>query len=229
MMLAALLSGCDGGLAPDGHDELCPTCVPRSGGETSDFGGGSECRFEEYAIPDQPELQAELETTLAAYAGPFQRTLRWSAPDATTPITADETTIRGNIEFGAGTYFVGDPVECGDFVQVKASTELETADGGVEATSQGALTLQRTDGTSQVAAASDLSTVRGKLDLRIESSEPHVGRLTTVITANGGGLEGTVTIEVSYFPDRESAEAYARGERVASTSEFQVIGTFSAE
>src|SRR6188474_2952949 len=104
MVLMALLSGCDGGLAP-GHERLCPACVPRSGGETSDFGGGTACSFEEQAIRDELELQTELEKALAAYAGPFERTLRWSAAGPATPITADETTIRGNLEFGAGACF----------------------------------------------------------------------------------------------------------------------------
>src|SRR6187402_2450750 len=127
MVLVALLSGCDSGLAP-GQGVLCPTCVPRSGGETSDFGGGSACSFEQQDLPDDPGLQAELEAALAAYAEPFERPLRWRAADGSSPITAEETTLRGKIEFGASAYFVGDPVECGDVVQVTASLELETAD-----------------------------------------------------------------------------------------------------
>jgi hypothetical protein len=220
MVLMVLLVGCDSELAPGG---LCPTCVPQTGGETSDFGGGSECEFEEQAIPDEPELEAELETTLAAYAGPFERTLHWRATEAAAAITAEETTIRGHIAFGDGTYFAG---ECGDFVQFRTTIELEIADGSVQATSAGALTFRRADGASDIETVSDLRTARGNLDLHIDGSEPHVGRLSTVISANADGLSGSVTLEVSYFADRESAEAFARGKQVESTSESRVVGTF---
>ena len=117
-------------------------------------------------------------------------------------------------------------VECSDEVQFKTTIELETTDGGLLATSEGALTFRRADGMSELEAASDLSTARGKLDLRIDSSEPHVGRLSTRLVANAEGLSGSVTIEVSYFADRASAEAAARGEKVESTSELRVVGTF---
>lgn len=224
---AGLLGGCDSELAPGRGDLLCPGCVPRSGGETTDFGGGSECHFEEQAIPDDRELRAQLQTTLAAYAGDFVRTLRWSASDWA--IEPEETTVRGNVEFGGGSYFVGDQVECGDFIQVPASIELETADGGLKATSEGTLTLRPADGTSAITGVTDLSKARGTLDLRIDSSEPHVGRLSTVIGDSADGLRGTVAIEVSYFADPDSAEAYARGDQVESISEFTVVGGFPAE
>jgi hypothetical protein len=178
---------------------------------------------------DDPGLQAELTSVLAAYAGAFEGTLRWSAPDTITPVALEATTLRGTVQL-ADTYFVGASVECGHLIRVEASVALEADDGSVQATSEGALTLNRTDGTSNLAAASDLSTVRGNLDLRLDHRQPHVGRLSTNISSNPDGVSGAVTIEVSYFADRESAEAYARGNsQVENTSEFQVIGTFSAE
>jgi hypothetical protein len=222
MVLMVLLVGCDSELAPGG---LCPTCVPQTGGETSDFGGGSECQLEERALTPDSELRPELDTTLAAYAGRFERTLRWSAPDATRPFTPDGTTIRGNVEVEDGAYFANDSVDCGE-VQLRTRVTLETADGGLQATSEGALRFRPADGTSYITAASDLSEARGNLDLRLDSAEPHVGRLLTSIVANADGLSGAVTIEVSYFADRDSAEAYARGEKIESTSEFRVVGTF---
>jgi hypothetical protein len=225
-MLLVLLAGCDSEFAPGGRDVLCPSCIPRTGGETSDFGGGQECQYDERTIPDEPELQAELETTRTAYAGRFERKLRWSAADSTIPITDDETTIRGNVELGDGTYFVGAPVACGDFVQFRTTVELETADGALQATSVGALTFRRAAGASDIRAVSDLSTVRGDLDLGIDGGQPHVGRLSTRIVADAEGLSGGVAIEVSYFADRASAEAAARGEKVESTSELRVVGTF---
>ena len=225
MVLMALLSGCNAGLAP-GHESLCPTCVPQSGGETSDFGGGSVCELKE-AMPDDRELQSELEKTLAAYARPFERALRWrAAEDTSAPIVAEDTTLRGKIEFDGGVYLADETVECGDLVQVRCRLELETADGSMQATSKGWLTLRRSDAASNIAATSDLSTVHGNLDLRVDSSKPHVGRLSTGIAADADGVSGNVTIEVSYFADRASAEAYARGEQVASTSELRVIGEF---
>lgn len=219
VITVALLGACGSDVAPD-EGVLCPSCVPLSGGETSDFGGGSECAFEERAIPDERELQDELAATLAAYAGDFERPLRWSSPEA------EATTLRGSVALGDGSYFVGDPVECGDFVQVGSSVVLETADGALRATSEGTLTLRRMDGGSYLEATSDLSMVRGTLDLHVDGAEPHVGRLSTTIVANADGLSGTATLEVSYFADRESAEAFARGEQAASTSEFRVVGTF---
>jgi hypothetical protein len=226
MVLLVLLAGCDGEVAPGGRDVLCPSCIPRSGGETSDFGGGQECQYEERAIADEPELEAELETTLAAYAGRFERKLRWSAPDSTLALTNDETTIRGNIELGDGKYLIGTPVECDDLIQLSATIELETADGGLQATSEGALMFRRADGASELTAVSDLSLARGSLELPIESTEPHVGRLSTSIVADAAEISGTVTIEVSYFADRASAEAAAQGKRAESTSELRVIGAF---
>lgn len=219
VIAVALLGACSNELAPD-EGVLCPSCVPLSGGETSDFGGGDQCVFEEQAIPDERELQDELATTLAAYAGDFERPLRWSGPEA------EPTTLRGNMAFGDGRYFVGASVECGDFVQVRSSIVLETADGALQATSEGALTLRRVDGGSYFEATSDLRAARGTLDLHLDGAEPHVGRLSTTITATASGPSGTVTLEVSYFADRESAETFARGGQAASTSEFRVIGTF---
>lgn len=218
MVAVALVGACGTEPAPD-EGVLCPGCVPLSGGETSDFGGGSECAFEEGAIPDEPELQDELEATLAAYAGGFEQTLRWSSPDAT-------TTLHGDITFGDGRYFAGDPIECGNFIQVSSTLVLETADSAVQATSEGALTLRRMDGSSFLEATADLSTVRGTLDLHIDSEQPHVGRLLAEAFSDEDGLSGTVSLEVSYFADRDSAEAFARGEQAPSTSESRVVGTF---
>lgn len=236
MAAVGMLCACGGQVPPsDEGRTLCPTCVPLSGGETSDFGGGSACSFQESAIPDEVELWAELEATLAAYRGHFERSLRWHAPDAMTSTTAEQTTISGKIELGDGTrddgtYLVGEPAECGDFVEVTARVVFETADGGLQTkTEHAALVLARNDGSSRIRARSDLSTVRGTLELRIDSSQPHVGWLSTVIVANADGMSGSLTSELSYFAEPSLAEAYARGERVAAISESQLIGTFPAE
>jgi hypothetical protein len=237
MAAAGMLGACGGGQAPPSDEgrTLCPSCVPLSGGETSDFGGGSVCAFQEGAIPDEVELWAELEATLAAYRGHFERSLRWQAPDAMTSAMAEQTTISGTIELGDGTqddgtYLVGEPAECGDFVEVTARVVFETADGGVHTkTEHAALVLARKDGSSQIRARSDLSAARGTLELRIDSSQPHVGWLSTLIVANADGMSGSLTSELSYFAEPSQAEAYARGERVAGTSESQLIGTFPAE
>src|SRR3954463_896620 len=53
--------------------------------------------------------------------------------------------LRGKIAFGASANCVADRVECGDFVQVRSRLELETTDRSLQATSEGALTLRRTD------------------------------------------------------------------------------------
>jgi hypothetical protein len=235
MAAAGLLGACGGQVPSDEGRTLCPSCVPLSGGETSDFGGGSACAFQESAIPDEVALWAELEATLAAYRGHFERSLRWHARDEMTSATAEQTTISGNIELGDGTrgdgtFLVGEPAECGDFVEVTARVVFETADGAVHTkTEHAALVLARKDGSSQIRARSDLSTVRGTLDLRIDSSQPHVGWLSTLIVGNADGLSGSLTSELSYFAEPSHAEAYARGERVAVTSESQLIGTFPAE
>jgi hypothetical protein len=115
--------------------------------------------------------------------------------------------------------------DCGE-IQLRTRVIFETADGSLQATTEGALRFRPADGSSYITMVSDLSEARGSLDLRLQSAKPHVGRLLTGIVANAEGLSGTVTLEVSYFADRESAEAYAGGETIESTSEFRVVGTF---
>jgi len=229
--LVSVLGGCSVADDPHGGAErgICTTCTPRVGGETSDFGGGSECLQEPRAVTDALAEEFGVSEVVAAYSQRFENTFLWTTQGAPAFVGKQATRIRGTVQFETPDYFEA-TAACAERVEVPAVVEFEVLDGSLSAAVRGRLTIRRGDSTGSLEARSDLSLATGTLDLEIDAGRPHAGELVARFTSSSTGLVGTVWPDLRYFESGEDAAAYANGSRSsAGEPGTDLVGFFPAE
>jgi hypothetical protein len=182
-----------------GSRELCPSCTPLSGGETSDFGGGQE-NCEEDVLPLTEDVRDELgvDEIMVALSEPFSAALRFAREDEERP----DTTFTATATFGTPEYRqvgVDATDACRDSVLIPVELSVAASDGAFTADAAGALRVRRGDLAWQLLAAADLAGTAGNLELDVDDSRPHLGQLLLNIKGFPAGPRGDVRMKL-YYP-----------------------------
>jgi hypothetical protein len=189
---------------------LCPHCEPRVGGETSDFGGGrANCKESVGQWDEAIAAEFGLDAVLDEASIPFEVPLRWEGGEH-----EGKSQLSGQVTLGIPIYYVSgvgdDEPSCFDKVLVPATVELATADGGIEATLEGQIELQRGAFSWELRAAADLAVVAGNRDLETDKTRPQEGELRIVMRGFEGERRGYLQPVVAYL-DEEGGSAVALG------------------
>ncbi len=180
---------------------VCPRCVRRAGGETSDFGdgsaflsGGSGQSREPTAceLSNQPstiDLDAARELgfgrVLDQMATPFDQSFAWTAQGlggqgrAATGY-APSSRLRGTVEIGAIEHLVPSLDGCEDSLSVRLATTLSTEDGALAIAGQLHALVSRSTRAPFAHALLELADARGTLEIFPPDTEaPVVGYVKT--------------------------------------------------
>jgi hypothetical protein len=208
---------------------VCPDCVPKVGGETSDFGGGSICSAEKSALTEELAGLFRVDEIAASHEGRFEQSLRWLEGEPGAELERSTTTLRGVIELGEAVYVASHRPECADRVEVPAALTLTTTDGALEAATAGSLRIDVNAPGGDLFTSADLSTAFGTVELALDAERLHAGRIYVRARREPDGLGGEIELEIRYFEDRESAEEYARGGQSLGAPGSRVRGVFRGE
>jgi hypothetical protein len=213
------------------HDSVCPDCAPFApGGETSDFGSElAACTLayetREVTAAEAHELGFDVATIADAMEQPIDAALTWRASESEGGGPASgfepETRVRGTIDVRSYTHYWLDPELCDGtmctlddgteteqascpehYILFKASGELATDDGALEATfpEQPVWILSKDSGdTISVAARADLSAVHGSLRIDPAIPTPRIGALDLSLEIPQSGQRGA--LQISVYPD----------------------------
>lgn len=213
-----------------GTDELCPSCTPVSGGETSDFGGGQE-NCEEQELPLSAAVRNELgvDDIVVALSDPFSASLRFQLEDEERP----DTTLTATAILGTPEYWqIGvEPSDaCRDIVRIPVTLNVAASDGAFTADAVGALRIRRGDLVWQLLASADLAQASGNLELDLDESRPHLGALSFDIQGFPTGPRGNVSARV-YYPgdDAPTDRIPDEDESPSSTWVYMAVGSFPAD
>jgi hypothetical protein len=180
------LAACGGsGEARTSESLICPQCVEHAGGETSDFGDGSEqlpgglgdrpgptpCE-----LSDQPAaIDVEAARALGFGAAlelvdrSFDVPLSWTArqPDAGGPAAgyASETRLLGTTGIASLVHHVPTLAGCEDWLTGRVTTTLETADGALSIGGSLSTRLDRSASFAELRGLLDLSQAHGTLEI----------------------------------------------------------------
>jgi hypothetical protein len=222
--MSCWLLGCAVDEAGDrGSDTLCPSCIPLSGGETSDFGGGQEnCEVEE--LPLSPAVRSDLgvDEIMDSLAEPFSATLRFELDGDERP----DTVLSATVTFGAPEYWqIGVEVTdaCRDSVRIPVAVNVATSDGAFVADAEGALQVRRGDLSWRLDATADLTQTSGNLPLALDESRPHLGQLRLSIDGSPAGPRGNVSV-LLYYPGEDGPTDRIPLETEAPGSEHAYLG-----
>jgi len=202
----------------DPNRRVCPECAPSdvAGSETSDFSGSmDQCTGDPAPLPEGDALSSARDI-MAAYAGPFESTLRWRYPanewdpipmllEAPPSGYEEGTRISGNVVLGEPQFFTGRPafaddmVECPDWFRVPASVEITTADGALAVTMEGAITMSPRWARS-LRADANLADATGTLNLQFAAGSEHAGLLELELLVYPEGKRGNMILQLASGP-----------------------------
>ncbi len=206
-VIAGVLSACDDGAGAPGAGKsgaerpVCPRCVERSGGETSDFGDGSayyptgqgvqappspcELSIVASSIDDDDARALGFGTALYQLRRSFELPLEWSALELTDggrPARgyATSTSLRGSFDVVALEHLVPSLEGCEDMLRVGLAASFETLDGALSIADQLRVTVRRAQASIEISGYLDLIHARGTLDISPPRRDDVVGYVRVI-------------------------------------------------
>lgn len=237
------LAGCGGSTEDTVPRSLCPSCGDRVGGQTSDFGGLTEwCNWQELELTAESQASYETDAITAQLEAGMELPLYWSAVGAYSfepdPIQVDsESVIEATFTIGKLRRWTDAPSDedlspnynCGEKVETDVTMVLSTRDGHLQAELHGTLLRRLHDRTEMpepswhIFLGADLQAVTGTIELPIDETRIHDGRLIAYMDVGEDGFDGTIEARVAYYPDEAAYEEDHDGDDVRAGKEQTLL------
>jgi hypothetical protein len=191
---------------------LCPACRGQIGGQTSDFGGiTQECDWQSLELTAESIEHYEVDAVRALLEAGVELPLFWSEVEIDDDLAApraDEAASESMIEatFTIETFERFDEPSCGEKVSAAVTMVLSTQDGRLQAELHGQLSRTPYQPVWQMFLTADLAEVTGTLDLPIDDTRIHDGRLIAQLYADDARVSGLVLGRVSYYESEADYE-----------------------
>lgn len=210
-------------------EPLCPSCRAQAGGQTSDFGGvRQECDWQTLELTAEDIARYEVDGVRTLLEAGFEQPLYWSEiavdEDFAAPTEAvDESVIEAAFVVDAFGRFEG--TGCGEKVSAPITMMFSTQDGKLQAELRGELSRTPNQPSWLLFLTGDLAEVTGTLELPIDDTRIHDGKLIAQLYADDLEVRGTVLGRVSYY---ESEEQYELGQDASDVLVGETANIFYA-